>query len=355
MRGGNMTALERYPELPIPSFFDPQKTSEAWRVPYQDRAAQAGLWGRQHKLTPAAQDKRRIALGAIDIQNTFCLPEFELFVGGRSGMGAVEDNRRFCEFIYRNLGSLTRIVATLDTHFAMQIFHPILLVNEEGEHPEPYTLVTYEDVKTGRWKFNQEAAEMLNFDPDYAQRHLEHYTSELKDRQKFDLTIWPYHAMLGGLGHALASSVEEAIFFHSIARYSQPEFEIKGMNPLTEHYSALGPEVQEDPEGKKIDEKDDKLVWMVQEYDALILAGQAKSHCVAWTVSDLLEGIQARDPSLAKKVYLLEDCTSPVVIPGVIDYTDAADTEYQRFAVAGMNLVKSTTPMRRWPGILSEL
>jgi hypothetical protein len=30
------------------------------------------------------------------------------------------------------------------------------------------------------------------------------------------------------------------------------------------------------------------------------------------------------------------------VIPGVVDYTDQANAAYQRFAAAGMNIVKST-------------
>jgi nicotinamidase-related amidase len=63
---------------------------------------------------------------------------------------------------------------------------------------------------------------------------------------------------------------------------------------------------------------------------------------VAWTVSDLLDDIMFADPQLAKKVYLLEDCTSPVVVPGVVDHTDAADASYEWFAKAGMNIVKST-------------
>jgi nicotinamidase-related amidase len=49
-----------------------------------------------------------------------------------------------------------------------------------------------------------------------------------------------------------------------------------------------------------------------------------------------------QDPALAQKVYLLEDCSSPVVVPGVVDFTDAADAAFQRFADAGMHLVKST-------------
>ncbi len=85
------------------------------------------------------------------------------------------------------------------------------------------------------------------------------------------------------------------------------------------------------------------------EFDAVVIAGQAKSHCVAWTIQDLLEDGLRRDGELARKVYLLEDCTSPVVVPGVIDYTDQADAAFQRFAEAGMHLVRSTDPIDRWP------
>jgi nicotinamidase-related amidase len=87
---------------------------------------------------------------------------------------------------------------------------------------------------------------------------------------------------------------------------------------------------------------DQRFIQQLQECDRLIIAGQAKSHCVAWTVSDLLDDIILVDPQLAKKVYLLEDCTSPVVVPGVVDHTDAADASYEWFASAGMNIVKST-------------
>jgi nicotinamidase-related amidase len=72
---------------------------------------------------------------------------------------------------------------------------------------------------------------------------------------------------------------------------------------------------------------------------------------VAWTIDDLLQDIYLRDERLAEKVYLLEDCTSPVVVPGVMDYTDEADAAFQRFANAGMHVVRSTEPLDSWPGI----
>jgi len=147
--------------------------------------------------------------------------------------------------------------------------------------------------------------------------------------------------MLGGIGHALVSSVEEAIFFHSIARNSQAQFEIKGNNPLTENYSVLSPEILNSFDNSPIAEKNNRLIKQLLDFDKIIIAGQAKSHCVAWTIDDLLTDIKKIDINLAKKVYLLENCTSPVVVPGVVDYTEQADAAFNRFAQAGMRTVNS--------------
>lgn len=327
--------------LPIPDFFDSGKLDQVWRVPYEERARDAKDWALQHGLQPASADQTKTWLMLVDVQNTFCLPDFELYVAGRSGTGAVDDNFRLCEFIYRNLGTITQITATMDTHQAMQIFHAIFLVDENGEHPAPYTNVSAEEVRAGKWKFNPALASHFGISVEEGQERLQHYTNRLEEVEKYSLTIWPYHAMLGGIGHALVSSVEEALFFHSIARLAPPDFEIKGDRSFTEHYSVIGPEVEKGPKGETLGEHNDKFVKMLKEVDRLVIAGQAKSHCVAWTVADLLSDLQNEDPALAGKIYLLEDCSSPVVVPGA-DYTEQADEAFTRFAEAGMNLVIST-------------
>jgi nicotinamidase-related amidase len=104
------------------------------------------------------------------------------------------------------------------------------------------------------------------------------------------------------------------------------------------------------PAGEGIAEKNVGLIYKLLNFDAVIIAGQAKSHCVAWTIEDLLDEIFVVDRKLAGKVYLLEDCTSPVVIPDVIDYTAPADEAFQKFADAGMHIVSSTDPIVSWPG-----
>jgi nicotinamidase-related amidase len=335
----------------VPPHFDPEGVKEIRRVPYLELAPQAEHWALHHRIGPAAEDSFRVCLVGVDLQNSFCTPGFELFVGGRSGTGAVDDSGRLCKFIYRNLDVITRICPTMDTHQTMQIFHPLFLIDDQGGHPEPFTLVSEKDVLEGRWKFDPFVANSLGISSDYGQRHLLSYVRKLKKSGKYDLTIWPYHAMLGGIGHALVPSVEEAIFFHGVARYSQPYFEVKGKNALTEHYSVLGPEVLEGPERESIARRDLEFIDMLLRFDAVIIAGQAKSHCVAWTISDLLADIRQKDERLARKVYLLEDCTSSVVIPGIIDYTEQADAAFKRFADAGMHVVRSTDPIDSWPGI----
>ncbi len=338
-------------ELPLPPHFDPTRVDEVWRVAYNHLAGKAREWGDRHSVAAAADDGFRICLVLVDVQNTFCIPGFELYVAGRSGSGAVDDNRRLCSFLYRNLETITQIVPTMDTHRVMQIFHPIWLVDDDGNHPPPYTLVSSEDVESGRWRFNPAVAASVQIEEDYAQAQLRHYVRELEAGGKYSLTIWPYHAMLGGIGHALVSAVEEAVFFHSIARYSQPDFQVKGENPLTEHYSMLGPEVTHGPDGELIASVNDALIERLLDFDAVLVAGQAKSHCVAWTIDDLLEGDDERERALAPRTYLLEDCTSPVVVPGEVDYSDEADAAFRRFADAGMHVVRSTEPMESWPGL----
>jgi nicotinamidase-related amidase len=334
--------------LPIPDHYQAEQVGQCWKVAYEQRAQEARAWAARHGIQPAAGDQRRIGLLLIDVQNTFCLPDFELFVRGRSGTGAIDDNRRLCEFIYRNLGSLTEVYITLDTHQAQQIFHAVFLVDEYGGHPGPYTLVTAADIEQRRWRFNPALAGGLGLSQKQAAEHLAYYTAQLSATGKYDLTIWPYHAMLGGIGHALAPAVEEALFFHNIARYSQTEFIIKGQHPLTESYSAIGPEVLTTPDGSQIADKSERIFNRLQKLDALYVAGQAKSHCVAWTIADLLRQIEERQPALAERVYLLEDCASPVVVPGTVDFTEQADEAYQRFAAAGMQIVRSTDALKDW-------
>ncbi len=335
-------------QLDTPPHFVPEKVGKVWRVDYQEIAAAAISWKTKHLLNPSYRDKPKVCLLGVDLQNTFCIPQFELFVAGRSGLAAVEDNQRLCRFIYRNLEWITQFVVTMDSHQTYQIFHPTFLEDSAGQNPEPFSSVSNEDVVTGRWRVRRETCEALGVSTSWAQEYIRAYSRKLKEHGKYEWTVWPYHAMLGGIGHALVSALDEAIFFHSIARTSMPSIHLKGRNPWTEHYSALGPEVPEPEDGRPATQNTAALLDELLQFDKVLIAGQAKSHCVAWTVEDVLLEIGNRGNEIVDKFYLLEDCTSPVVVPGVTDFTEQANARFEKFRRAGMHVVRSTEPISEW-------
>ena len=262
--------------LPIPEFFEANKVGAVWRFPFEERAKAAQDWANTHGLQPAAANSTKTWLMLIDVQNTFCIPDFELYVGGRSGRGAVEDNVRLCEFIYRHLSSITKITATMDTHKTMQVFHAIFFVDKDGNHPVPYTDIHAAELREGGWTFNAALASQFGIAPEYGQQMVIDYAEKLEKSGKYTLTIWPYHAMLGSVGHALVSSVAEALFFHSVARLAQTDIVIKGEAPFTENYSVIGPEVLTGPMDERLGTHDQRFVQQLQEVDRLIIAGQAR-------------------------------------------------------------------------------
>jgi nicotinamidase-related amidase len=344
-------------------------------VKYGKRAAEARALRRGNDwqqywdvpIKPAGTDTFKVGVMLIDAQGTFCYPvggddgNGELYVGGVDGRGAINDSLRTANWVLRNLPYITKINCTMDTHTLFQVFHESFFVcgqafecpvtkhqYSEGDHPLPMTFIDADEILGGRWSVNPEVAWAITGRGDVLmalQKQVEHYVKELKAQGKYTHTIWPYHAMIGGPNHALVSAIEEVTHFHGAARGSQPNFEIKGGNPLTENYSVLRPEVLTKPDGTALANKNVSFIEMLMSYDALFIAGQAKSHCVAWTIDDLLGEILQKDPELTKRVWLLSDCSTPVVVPGIIDFTEQADQAFDRFKAAGMNVVDSSTPL----------
>src|SRR5512135_2260198 len=97
--------------LPIPDFFEPGSLDQVWRVPYEERARQAAAWVRRHNLRPAGSSTPRIWLLLVDVQNTFCVPEFELFVAGRSATKVPASWGLLAGFLFAFLTDLVLVAA----------------------------------------------------------------------------------------------------------------------------------------------------------------------------------------------------------------------------------------------------
>jgi len=304
----------------FPGFYDPHRIGTLFYPDAATIAAQAEAAG----LEPAAQDTRQVMLLVVDMQVDFCHAEGALYVPG-----AVADIQRLIEFIYRNAEVLTRITCSLDSHYPFQIFHPAWWVDSAGKHPAPFTLIAAEDVDSQHWR--------PVFHPAWSRE----YVHRLQRDAKKQLTIWPYHVPVGGVGNALDPELWSAVFWHAIARRSQPTWWVKGGNPRTEHYSIIRPEITEDEQSA--DRPGQDLIRSIEELDALIIAGEAESHCVLETVEDLVEVFRDR-PDQLSKIRVLMDCTSPVRHPE-IDFHAIALSRFRDFERLGLRLATSAEPI----------
>ncbi len=310
----------------------------------------AVAWAQELEIGPA-RASGGVRLLVIDAQVDFSFPNGALFVAGRSGKGAVEANQRLVAFLYRNLHLVDEVTCTLDTHHPFQIFFPSAHLDVAGQHPATHTVIAAEDYAQGRYRPNPAMARHLGVSQDWLVRQFLHYCQELERRGKHQLYLWPYHCLLGAEGHRLVGALQQAVHFHGFARGARNRPVTKGDNPLSERYSVFSEEVTSCWDGGTIAGagRNQALLDELLAARALIVAGLASSHCVRESVEDLLREIQGRDPSLAGRVYLLEDCTAPVVIPGGPDFTDDAAAAFARFEAAGMHRVRSSEPVSSWP------
>lgn len=239
-----------------------------------------------------------IRLLLIDCQNDFCIPTFP---SGKKGAlvvpGAEQDMERLTKFVNKNQKRFTEITATIDSHTRIQIFHPLFWVNSKGQNPPPFTLIPYDDVEKRVW---------YAFNPKWQSVAL-NYTQKLKEQGRFTLMVWPEHCLVQTEGHLLVPSLSEALYEWEKNTYSRTNWAVKGMNLFSEHYSCLKSEV--------IDDKDQntklntQLIDLLNEADEIVVAGEALSHCLNFTVVDLIDNF---GPDSIKKIVLLEDATSSV-------------------------------------------
>jgi nicotinamidase/pyrazinamidase len=299
-----------------PKFYDPARVGTLF---YPD-VARIAEEAEAARLRPADEDAQDVHLMIIDMQVDFCHEQGSLYVPGALG-----DVRRTIEFIYRNAARITHITCSLDSHVPMQIFSPAWWAGSDGAHPAPFTIITRDDVGAGTWR--------PLLEPEWSTV----YVAQLEQRHRKQLCVWPYHVQIGGAGHALDPELWSAVFWHSLARRSQPNWLVKG----NEHYSILGPEVPvPDEAGGELNKA---FLEILARADAILIAGEAESHCVLETVEDLVAEF-GDQPEMLRKVFFLRDCTSPVLHPE-IDFHAIALSRFEEFARLGVNFIASTDPL----------
>lgn len=234
----------------------------------------------------------KVDLLIIDPQFDFCDPSGSLYVNG-----ADQDMERVAKMIKRIGPKINDIHVTLDTHHYVDVAHPIYLKDSSGNHPDPFTIITKDEVKNGKW------ATTL---PSLQKRFLD-YVTQLENNGKYPLCIWPPHCLIGSKGHMVYPSVFDALLEWEKS-FAMVDYVTKGSNLYTEHYSAIRADVP-DPSDPST-QLNTALIQVLTETDKIAIMGEASSHCVKNTLYDIIDAFG--DESYVKKFVLIEDGMSPV-------------------------------------------
>jgi nicotinamidase-related amidase len=238
---------------------------------------------------------KNVQLIMIDPQFDFCDPKGALCVPG-----ADEDSKRLAEMLNRCLGKIDDISVTLDSHRVLHIAHPIWWKDDAGNHPDPFTLITKDDVvgANPKWKA---------VNPGF-QKRSEEYVVKLEENGRYVLCIWPPHCLIGSNGYKVMPVIYDVLCEWETKRFGAINWVTKGSNIFTEHYSAVQADVPDpdDPEGTMLNTA---FIEKLQKADLIGITGQALSHCVANTFRDVANNFGEEN---IKKFVLIEDTSSAV-------------------------------------------
>ncbi|MDR0672401.1 MAG: cysteine hydrolase [Zoogloeaceae bacterium] len=242
---------------------------------------------------------RHIHLLIIDPQNDFCdLPDDER--GGNTPAlpvpGAHVDMLRLAALIEQGGGGITEITVTFDSHQRLDIAHPGFWRQGDGSPVAPFTQIRAANVRTGQ--FLPRRADALP--------RVIAYLEALENAHRYFHMVWPVHCELGSWGHNAHRAVRHAYNRWEETTGNTVEKILKGLNPWTEHFSAIRAEIPDPDSPDTL--VNDALLDRLAAADKILIAGEAGSHCAKGTVEDLIE----YRPKTTKRIALLTDCISPV-------------------------------------------
>jgi len=256
-------------------------------------------------------------------------PQMDFHPGGSLGIPtAMEDSERTASFILDNMDDIDQIIVTMDSHHRLHIAHSMVWVDRDGKHPQPFTQITFKQIKDGVWR-PKEAS--------YLESYM-NYTRQLEAKGRFTLIIWPEHCLIGTPGHNVVPCINSALRKWEYEHMQTVEFVHKGMNCHTEMYSAIIAEVPipDDP-GTHLNKK---LLQRLHACPQLVVCGQALSHCVNFTVRDIVDNWRGEN----SKIVVLENACSPV--PG---FESSAEEFLAEMRDAGVTVQNTTDSIRVLP------
>ena len=285
-------------------------------------------------------------------------PQKDFHEGGNLAVsGATADSTKISEFVKSSDKNINKIFVSLDTHTNSHIGHPgywnVLKEDSSVDETaviEPFTIFSIDGDKiigssNGVTRtFTPKKPELVEWTKKYIQ--------ELPSHGKGVPLIWPTHCLEDQDGHKVCDVLKTAL---DALDQSKVEYHIKGQNEASEMYSIFKAEIPVDeeitkdnytkyysggfsnlkltskidapgtdvPDGIYLNTKfnDELYASLTQDGLSIVICGEALSHCVNWSLRDLVEKLKSDTTKtmycnngkiVDGKIILLKNASSPV-------------------------------------------
>ena len=237
--------------------------------------------------------------------------------------GANADMGRLAGFVDALGARIDDIVVTLDSHASVGIERTTFWTTAAGQAVAAFTAITAADVRAGTYGPRDAAL----------REQVLAYLEALESGSGRTLVVWPVHCVLGTWGHNIHGGLAQSIARWEFNCLRSCDKVLKGLNPMTEQYSAFRAEVP-----RQDDARTHTNTLLLDRLGAgqgtLLVAGEALSHCVAASGEDMLAHLG--DKRLRNTVFLV-DCMSPVT-----GFEDAGRQFLARLQSCGVRVLTTT-------------
>lgn len=271
----------------------------------------------------------KLLLSIIDAENDFCdLPEeYRPIINGVRYTpslpitGAHEDCKRIASFI--NEADIDAIELFQDTHLELDMGHISAWMYADGSGLTESRRITLDDLTSGNIIHRIDNVRMIKY-LDIVQ----------------EIYAWPVHCKKATFGQNIHQDIMTACTTWEFNNLKFAEYIEKGIDPWSEHYSALQAEVVDaniPSTGLRV-----ASIEKYKQFDMVVFVGEASSHCVMKTILDAVNNLSVDD---RKKLVILTDCMS--AIPGFEKQTKAFFDDMSKLGLrvtTSVELLQDLTP-----------
>lgn len=230
--------------------------------------------------------------------------------------GAEEDCERAAIFL-RWLGRrATEVTLSIDTHDKMHIAHPMHWEYQGGEHPKPFSTlsgrVPLQHVSSGTPNdgdsFKRDDRSLLTTSVPEMYEGSQSHVSEQEPWGR--LTVWPEHCLTGSFETMIWPSILDAVHRWQTLVKKPVTWIRKGQTLQSEQFGIFRL-----AGASKFTVRGARILGRMAKADRIYVMGQARSHCVGESLSQMQDYFQATfgvRNKLMSKVYLVGDCTRDV-------------------------------------------